>query len=123
MALWVMVAALALRALVPAGFMPDAGALRDGRIQLAFCTAGGDALSVPLDVSTSGKTRHDQAAPADCPFGMLAAQAAIVPPAMLSAIPVVGAATRVRHHAGGALPPLPAHGPPLGSRAPPSNFG
>ncbi|WP_459615437.1 hypothetical protein [Bordetella sp. 2513F-2] len=33
--------ALGLRALIPLGYMPDAQALREGRLQISFCTAAG----------------------------------------------------------------------------------
>jgi hypothetical protein len=59
----------------------------------------------------------------DCPYGLLASQALIpgqdepLPAGTITHRPVVLA------HVHQALPPLPSLGPPLGSRAPPSNLG
>ena len=38
--------ATVLRALVPVGYMPDAAALRQGRLQISFCSAAGGPPSV-----------------------------------------------------------------------------
>ena len=43
--LWLALLALTLRALVPAGYMPDARALHDGRLEVTFCSAAGDPVS------------------------------------------------------------------------------
>ena len=119
--LWLALVALTLRALVPAGYMPDAGALHDGRLQVTFCSAAGDlsVLSVGLASDDNGKDRHDAAgAGALCPFGLLAhvapAPAPAATPLLLAA---AGHAPPPPIHR--ALPAQPAQGPPLGSRAPP----
>lgn len=39
--LWLAALLLALRALIPTGFMPDPGALRAGRFELVYCSAYG----------------------------------------------------------------------------------
>ncbi|WP_144629916.1 hypothetical protein [Bordetella genomosp. 13] len=47
--------ALTLRALVPVGYMPDAQALREGRLALAFCAAaGGLPLAPRVPMSMGG---------------------------------------------------------------------
>ncbi|SHI25378.1 Protein of unknown function [Pollutimonas bauzanensis] len=124
--LWLALAAFVFRALAPAGFMPDANALQHGRLVLTFCTSGASALPPGLRDKTgdaSGdNTGKDLAGGDSCPFGLLAAQAMIAPSAT-----IVVFAAALRHVPPPlffrALPPLPAHGPPLGSRAPPSHPG
>lgn len=119
--LWLALLALALRALVPAGYMPDARALHDGRLEVTFCSAAGDlsTLSVALSPDSGGKAGHDAAdTGAQCPFGLLAhvapAPAPMPAPMLLPAAPRTLPAPVHR-----ALPAQPAQGPPLGSRAPP----
>ncbi|CAB3904105.1 DUF2946 family protein [Achromobacter denitrificans] len=120
--LWLALLALTLRALVPAGYMPDTRALHDGRLEVTFCSAAGALPSFVLALPAGGKEQagHDTAGSgAQCPFGLLAhvlpAPAADPPPLVLAT---------VRHAppkpAPGALPSQNAHGPPLGSRAPPA---
>ncbi len=119
--LWLALVALALRALVPAGYMPDARALHDGRLEVTFCSASGDlsALTLALSSGDQGKSGHDTAdSGALCPFGLLAHLAPAPAPAIT---PLLLAAGR---HALPAplretLPAQTAAGPPLGSRAPP----
>lgn len=120
--LWLALLALALRALVPAGYMPDVRALHDGRLEVTFCSSAGDlsTLSLAVGGEPGGKTGHDAAETgAQCPFGLLAH----VAPAPLPFItPIVLPVGRYAPPppAYRALPALAAHGPPLGSRAPPS---
>lgn len=122
--LWLTVAAFVCRSLVPAGFMPDTNALRNGQLVLTFCTVGGGTSVLPLNLSDTSKNTTDQDAAnsISCPFGLLAAQAMIAPSVMLVILAAV-----LRHILPApvfkALPPLAAHGPPLGSRAPPPDFG
>lgn len=109
------------RSLIPVGFMPDPSALRDGRVAITFCTSSGGLFAALVNVSGNSDhaSEHDVAASAECPYGLLATQAVI---------PVVNATVllaAVLHRAPPApssniaLPPSPAQGPPLGSRAPP----
>ncbi|SSW71030.1 DUF2946 family protein [Achromobacter agilis] len=122
--LWLALLALTLRALVPAGYMPDARALHDGRLEVTFCSAAGDLSSFELVLPSSGKGKagHDAAgAGAQCPFGLLAhlTPAPVSTPTLL----VLAAGRHVPlKPAHGALPSQGAHGPPLGSRAPPSSL-
>ncbi len=119
--LWLALLALTLRALVPAGYMPDARALHDGRLEVTFCSAAGDlpALTLALSSGDQGKAGHDAAdAGALCPFGLLAhlapAPAPAISPLLLAASrPALPAPARET------LPAQAAAGPPLGSRAPP----
>ncbi len=119
--LWLALLALALRALVPAGYMPDARALHDGRLEVTFCSAAGDlsALALALSPGDKNKAGHETAeAGALCPFGLLAHVAPAPAPALTPLLLAAG-----RHAlpapARDAPPVRTASGPPLGSRAPP----
>ena len=50
--LWLALMALLLRALVPAGYMPDARALDAGRFEVTFCTAAGAPAALSAALST-----------------------------------------------------------------------
>ena len=63
--LWLALMAL-LRALVPAGYMPDTRALDAGRFEVTFCTAAAPAaLSAALS-TLDGKPAHDAQTGAQC---------------------------------------------------------
>lgn len=120
--LWLAFLALLLRALVPTGYMPNARALHDGRFEVTFCSAAGDLSTFKIALTPDGKrgdAGHSSAdTGAQCPFGLLA-HVTPAPAAQTSPL-----ALAVRHAipfppARVALPVQPAHGPPLGSRAPP----
>lgn len=119
--LWLALLALALRALVPAGYMPDARALHDGRLEVTFCSAAGNlpTLSLTLPADGGGKAAHDAAnTGAQCPFGLLAhLTPATAPPGVPLLLAAAGHPLPPPAHR--ALPAQPAQGPPLGSRAPP----
>lgn len=112
--------AFVLRALVPAGFMPHAAALAEGRFEVTFCTAGGELATLSIPVAATDDPAHRMP---ECPYGLLASQALTEPPPSalpVQALPAFGVS---RHSLHASLPPLPPHGPPLGSRAPPSHLG
>lgn len=120
--LWLALLALALRALVPAGYMPDARALHDGRLQVTFCSAAGglSALSVALSPDGSASAGHDAAdTGAQCPFGLLAHVAPATAPASTPVL-LARSASVPRAVTALVLPTQAARGPPVGSRAPPS---
>ncbi|HAP25636.1 MAG TPA: hypothetical protein DCR74_08395, partial [Achromobacter sp.] len=87
---------LAARAFVPVGYMPDVQALKQGRLQLGFCAAGGgvfpgmpglaDPHTAHADASHDDHGHHDSskhiAAGQECPFGLTTYQALLVPPAV-----------------------------------------
>ena len=122
--LWLAFLALLLRALVPAGYMPDARALHDGRIEVTFCSAAGDLSTFKIALSQDGKPgdgtgEHRSAETgAQCPFGLLAH---VTPAPTPYVAPLALAVSRIAPPAPArpALPAQPAQGPPLGSRAPP----
>ncbi|MBB1593211.1 hypothetical protein A9973_03950 [Achromobacter sp. UMC46] len=122
---------LVARAWVPVGYMPDADALRQGRLALGFCAAGGGALPVlraPAAAQHEAHhVHHDHGAPADhggagqeCPFGLNAHQVLDVPPMLAVAPVLLRWLAQAPVQAGSPRPAMPAAGPPLGSRAPPS---
>ncbi len=121
--LWGLLAAVLLRGLIPAGYMPDPGALKLGQLELTLCTASGErvAFSLPLgSLATSGAPDgHGVASDPDCPFGLLSQ----LTPALLALAfwwPWRPTQHRTRRRTWAAAPPsLRLTGPALGPRAPP----
>jgi hypothetical protein len=134
-ALFVAALGFVLRALVPAGFMPDAHALQAGHIELTLCSPGKMSKSVTMDWSDADSTAPaffgsagSIAAPAhpdeslaatDCPFSLMTAQGIITPPGV-AVVAVAASFSPAAPVAPVASPSVPADGPPLGSRAPPA---
>lgn len=130
---------LVARAFVPVGYMPDAQALQQGRLALGFCAAGGGAfpgMATPpvQDVHVDphhghhaheGESRHSGhvGAGQECPFGLSAHQALLLPPAIALAPVLLRGFVQPPRLADSPRPPMPAAGPPLGQRAPPRNIG
>lgn len=116
----------ALRVILPAGYMPDPGALKHGQVRIVICTGSGtqallvDAAGRPVTDGGGDAAPHGVAA--DCIFGMTAAQAFTLP-VPIAALARPGVVRDVPPSGGGeALLPR-ALGPPLGSRAPPILLG
>jgi len=107
------------------GYMPDVSGTRDGTFAITFCTVGGGISTLALDLSgqPDQSSSDDHASSQECPFGLLASQA-VMP---YQAAPMLAGTVSHRPvplaHRNHTRPPLPALGPPLGSRAPPSNLG
>ena len=132
---------LVARAWVPTGYMPDAQALRQGRLTLGFCTAGGNALAALQamslrQASTGGHHEmhghhdhhgsgqgDDRGAGQECPFGLSAHQILNLPPLAALAPVLLHWLAQPPLNMDGPRPPMPATGPPLGPRAPPSIDG
>lgn len=116
--------ALLLRALIPAGYMPEHAADPARRIMLTLCTGAGPAASAALALpgESAGPDSDEIADAADCVYGAFASQAATPqsPAGTPAALPAATVATT--HLARQILPPPPPPGPPLGSRAPPSRL-
>lgn len=126
---------LVARAWVPVGYMPDADALRQGRLALGFCSAGGGSLAALRALAAQPEARYDHSghhghhghgepgdgggAGQECPFGLSAHQVLDVPPMMALAPVLLRWLAREPARADSPRPPLPAAGPPLGQRAPP----
>jgi hypothetical protein len=113
------------RAAIPQGYMPDLSGARDGKFSITLCTPGGGNSTLLVDL---GHQSHDPSSDnhfdnQSCPFGIVVSQA-VMPG---GDAPASGGT--IAHHPitlpqrNQAQPPLPALGPPLGSRAPPSNLG
>lgn len=121
--LWLTVAAFACRAFLPVGFMPDVKALQSGKLVLTLCTAGGGTAFTTLDLpDESDSPAGQKLSPADnCPFGLIASQA-MIPAMPMPDLPSEQGRDTPSTVFFTALPPLAAHGPPLGSRAPPVNL-
>lgn len=130
---------LVARAWVPVGYMPDSEALRQGRLALGFCAAGGGSMAAlqalalrQLDASNAphmGHHDHDQGhheshpdsgAGQECPFGLSAHQVLQAPPLAALAPVLLRWLAQAPPEADSPRPPMPAAGPPLGQRAPPS---
>lgn len=143
---------LAARAFVPVGYMPDAQALKQGRLALGFCSAGGGAfpgmagLAAPPGHAEVHAEVHAEAhaeahadglhghsghhAPSqhvgagqECPFGLIAHQALDLPTAVALAPVLLRGFVQAPRVADSPRPPMPAAGPPLGQRAPPRITG
>jgi hypothetical protein len=110
-------ACFAIRALIPAGYMPDVQLLAKGSLKIVICSVSG-IKAISLDAQgkpapSHKQTHHDQA----CAFSGLAAvtaassDAAAPPPPEFSRSGPIALAQEV-------LPPVRA-GPILGSRGPP----
>ncbi|AMG35222.1 DUF2946 family protein [Achromobacter xylosoxidans] len=126
--LWALLLALVLRGFVPPGYMPDTRALENGRVTLTLCSAAGTVSTVLLSLTDERKesARHGEQAASgmDCPYGLLAHDVSAQPLPALAPLPLrVTVAALPAVHPRQALPPLPALGPPLGSRAPPLSLG
>lgn len=112
------------RALIPVGYMPDFSGAREGTFSITICTTSGtstilvDANGQAIEPSSGDHTDNQE-----CSF-CLAASQTLMPAGQVPAL-VMSVAHRTVPllHGNHALPPLPALGPPLGSRAPPSNLG
>ncbi|MCQ9616050.1 hypothetical protein L1889_04480 [Paenalcaligenes niemegkensis] len=130
MAVWKIIFCLTVisflfRSVIPAGYMPDGSGGRHGKLAITLCSIEGGSRLLPLDLSpqSGGPLSSDKhTSAADCSFGLGLSQA-VVP--FHNELVLPGTLSRhslqllVRNYA---LPPLPAQGPPLGSRAPPSSL-
>jgi len=112
------------RALIPVGYMPDFSGASDGRFSITICTAAGtstilvDANGQPVEPS-SGDYFDNQ----NCSFCLLASPILIPASEAPALVTFVTQRPAPLLHGNEALPPLPALGPPLGSRAPPLSLG
>lgn len=108
------------RAVIPVGYMPDLSGERDTPFAITLCTMGGTVV-VQLDLPGSEEASSDQHYNGDtCPFGLNIAHKLIPGQATLAVVSAVLFHSVASPTAAQVLPPLPALGPPLGSRAPPA---
>lgn len=118
------VIAFLCRAIIPAGYMPEQRGDAGHVFAMTLCLGGGGTAVMLTDLSGDDGGPEESRAQAECPYGFWSGYKSLPGhPALmlvgiahlLSVVP-----TFTRSHA---LPPLPALGPPLGSRAPPLNLG
>ena len=122
----IVVALFLIRAMIPGGFMPDLGAMHDGRLEIILCSVDG---MKTITVNASGRATADDPLPGSkhsagydfCPLGSVTSQALALPTAVMASIgfhPAISddLPSSDIHR----LPP--ALGPPLGSRAPPTSL-
>ncbi len=114
----------ALQLTIPAGFMPDVGALKSGQYEVVICTGSGFKT---ITVDESGRQvdpgqSDDSQSPGQfsCPFFKVAAQAAALPTMPVLNAPVVHVENVVVRDR---IVTVRRAGPTLGSRAPPLVFG
>lgn len=118
---WRLTAAVVLlmlfaRFALPNGFMPTVSP-SDGGLVLSFCSS--QPVAPPgAGVQAGHGDVDDKSLAAECPFGVLA-MPSVLPDAGLDHVVIAFAAMPQPARAYRAVPPLPATGPPLGSRAPP----
>ena len=103
--------------------MPDVSSGDTTGLTITLCLPNGgtDVLQIGLSGPLDKPLLEDSFSDQHCPYGALSAQAAA--PAhdgTLAAVALAYHSVLLRGHDSQALPPLPALGPPLGSRAPPS---
>lgn len=114
LAAWALALALLLRALLPAGVMPDLSAAAQGRFDLVTCL--GLRFDPPADDGGDGGA--DDRRGSVCDFAMVAVPdlpPAPTGPALPMALPAID-----HPAAPAAVAPVPARaGPPLGAHAPP----
>ena len=116
------VASFLARAVVPAGYMPDVSGAQEGRALLTLCAAAGGPDALWLDWGGPPDSSSGDHFGQDCPFGIVMSQAALTGQPGLALRGDMVHRPAVPASRNQARPPLPALGPPLGSRAPPSLF-
>jgi len=113
------------RAAIPAGYMPDFSGGREGGYAVTLCIGGDghDILQPDLTGQADQPFPDDRFDSKDCPFGIVASQAMLPSQQAPALLAVIAHHSVPQPHRNRIRPPLPAQGPPLGSRAPPSNLG
>lgn len=117
------VAAFLCRSVIPVGYMPGNAGGHHGSVALVLCTMGVGSGTLELDVSTSSSSDDDAASGEVCLFGVVVSQTLLPTPDAPVLVSKLTHRPASLSHGNRVLPPLPAQGPPLGSRAPPSNLG
>ncbi len=124
--LWCLAAiAFVCGSVIAGGYMPVLSGDNGRTVVLTLCNAdgGNETLLLSIPKQSEDSPSQDHAGQA-CPFGLVVSQG-ILPILTSPAMPVTVWQQRlapfVEHNR--ALPPQPALGPPLGSRAPPSHLG
>ena len=119
------VIAFVCRSVVPTGFMPALSSEKGGAVVLTLCSADGSNKTLLLNLQKhSKKSPSDGHTGQECPFGIVLSHGMLP----LQDFPALAGVVWREHFKlvplrNRALPPLPALGPPLGSRAPPPYLG
>lgn len=64
--------AIGMRALIPAGYMPDLGALAQGKIEMVVCTMNGPVKMLVDGEHDPQPTKHAETQSDICPFAIVA---------------------------------------------------
>lgn len=132
-----------VRAMVPAGYMPDVDALAEGRLGIKICPAVGPGFATAAESSSHDHQGHHDHGPSHagghhgsndadgnhsndhskdpCPFGTAVAKS-FIPPAPFAIPATTTARTNGISDPASELVAIRPTGPPLGSRAPPLNL-
>lgn len=117
--------AFVCRSVIPSGYMPSLSPEKGGTVVLTLCTADGGNETLLLNLQKHSKELPGGShASHECPFGLVMSHG-ILP---VQDLPALATLTQRQHpivvfKRSRVLPPMPALGPPLGSRAPPSYLG
>ncbi|WP_128831578.1 DUF2946 family protein [Alcaligenes nematophilus] len=112
------------RSLVPAGYMPGSLGEQNGFFSVTLCAPGGTPSTIWMSLTGQADPpqSNEHADMQKCPYALVLSQVALPSADMASLdIPALHQPLLLVHR-NQSLPPLPALGPPLGSRAPPVNL-
>ncbi len=112
------------RSLVPAGYMPDRSGEQDGFFSVTLCAPGGTPSTIWMSLTGQADPpqSNEHADIQKCPYALVLSQVALPSADMASLDAPVAHQPLLLVHRNQSLPPLPALGPPLGSRAPPTHL-
>lgn len=112
------------RALIPAGYMPDHSGEQDGFFSVTLCSPSGTPTTVwmSLNGQDEAPSSDEHADLQKCPYALVLSQLALPGTGMTSVDIFLTHQPVIRAHSNHTLPPMPALGPPLGSRAPPKTL-
>lgn len=113
------------RALIPNGYMPVLTSESGNALAVTFCTMDGGTSTLLLELTNkpAQPASDHQFNEERCPFGIVTSQAAMPGQETLVLAGLAAQRPVLLPQRNQARPPLPALGPPLGSRAPPKNLG
>lgn len=112
------------RSLVPAGYMPDKADEQNGFFSVTLCAPGGTPSTIWMSLTGQADPplSNEHADIQKCPYALVLSQVALPSADMANLDVPMDHPPLLLVHRNQTLPPLPALGPPLGSRAPPANL-
>lgn len=115
--------AMLCRSAIPLGYMPDQGAVQQGKLLLTLCNGSSATVLFSLAAADNGDhpTPDEVTGSLDCPFSLFATQA-VLSDLSVGAAAVPRGERRIPLLSYRSAPTRAATGPPLGSRAPPSHL-